>query len=98
VDHYQVLQVSRDADPAVIDKAYRVLAMQNHPDRQPEAERREANARIVRINEAYAVLRDPAKRRAYDRTLPSAAAAGGWERFVDAGLYGLFSDWLRSRR
>ncbi len=98
MDHYQVLHVRRDADPAVIEKAYKALSMKYHPDRLPAEARSEANRRMQRINEAYEVLRDPRRRRAYDRMLPSEGASGsGWERFLEDGLLGLFEDWRRTR-
>jgi curved DNA-binding protein CbpA len=96
VDHYQTLQVSRHAEPEVIDRAWRALAKKYHPDTASPAEREKATRRLQRVNEAYAVLSDPVRRRAYDKTLPGTAGQG-WERFMDAGLWGLFKDWLRSQ-
>jgi curved DNA-binding protein len=63
-DYYDTLGVSRDASADEIRTAYRRLARQNHPDvnKEPEAERR-----FQEISEAYEVLRDEEKRRAYDR-------------------------------
>jgi curved DNA-binding protein CbpA len=101
MDHYRTLQVSRHAEPEVIEKAYKALVMKYHPDRTPPAHRAEATEQIKRINAAYAVLGDPAARRRYDSTLPSAHAGvdagSGWERFLEDGLVGLFTDWLRAR-
>jgi curved DNA-binding protein CbpA len=94
--HYDVLQVSRDAEPEVIARAYKALAMKYHPDRRPEGEKQEATARLSRINDAYAVLGDPSRRAAYDSTVPGKeASVSGWERFLDDGLVGLFLDWRR---
>jgi DnaJ-class molecular chaperone len=95
-DHYKTLQVSRHAEPEVIEKAYKALAMKHHPDRAAPERKDEATRRLQRINEAYAVLSDPSKRRRYDETLP-AEGDGGWERFLDAGLWGLFKDWVERR-
>ena len=64
-DYYAILGVGRDADDPTIKKAYRKLAMQHHPDRNGGD--REAEARFKEITEAYDVLRDPDKRRIYDR-------------------------------
>lgn len=97
-DHYETLQVSRDAEPEVIDKAYKALSMKYHPDRARPDERSRATRRMQRINEAYAVLGDPARRCRYDKVLPSRPGAAAWELFLDKGLVGLFVDWRRSRR
>ncbi len=63
-DYYEVLGVDRGADAAAIKKAYRNLAMQYHPDRNPGD--CEAAERMKEVNEAYAVLCDPRKRSLYD--------------------------------
>jgi len=63
-DFYALLGVTRDATEADIKRAYRKLAMDYHPDRNPAPE---AEARFKEITEAYEVLRDPQKRSAYDR-------------------------------
>jgi curved DNA-binding protein CbpA len=63
-DPYKVLQVDSEADPEVIQAAYRRLAQKYHPDlaANPEAARR-----MVAINEAWSILRDPESRAAFDR-------------------------------
>ncbi len=63
-EFYVLLGVARDATEADIKKAYRKLAMEFHPDRNPAPE---AEAKFKEITEAYEVLRDPQKRAAYDR-------------------------------
>ena len=63
-EFYALLGVTREATEADIKKAYRKLAMEYHPDRNPAPE---AEARFKEITEAYEVLRDPQKRSAYDR-------------------------------
>jgi curved DNA-binding protein len=62
-DYYAALGVPRDADAEAIKKAYRKLARQHHPDvsKEPDAE-----ARFKEVAEAYATLKDPEKRAAYD--------------------------------
>jgi curved DNA-binding protein len=64
-DYYQILGVSRGANADEIRKAYRKLAMQYHPDRNPDD--KQAEERFKEINEAYQVLNDPQKRAHYDR-------------------------------
>lgn len=65
IDYYEQLGVARDADGSTLKSAYRKMAMQFHPDRNPGDE--EAEARFKAIGEAYEVLKDPQKRAAYDR-------------------------------
>ncbi|HET6580172.1 MAG TPA: DnaJ domain-containing protein, partial [Gemmatimonadales bacterium] len=72
-DFYVLLGVSRDATETDIKKAYRKLAMDFHPDRNPAPE---AEARFKEITEAYEVLRDPQKRSAYDRYGKAGVGAG----------------------
>ena len=91
MDHYRTLQVTRSADPEVIERAYKALSMKHHPDRAVPRDRAAATVRMQRINEAYAVLRDPAARARYDRTL-APEGASGWDQFWDRGLVGLFVD------
>lgn len=88
-DHYRTLQVTRDAEPEVIERAYKALSMKHHPDRMPPERRREATVRMQAINEAYAVLKDPVRRRRYDSTMAPERALG-WDRFLEDGLVGLF--------
>ena len=65
-DYYQILGLSKNATADQIKKAYRKLAMQYHPDRNPGKEEW-ANAKFKEINEAFSVLGDPEKRRQYDQ-------------------------------
>ncbi len=65
-DYYKILGVPRNASDEEIKKAYRKLAMQYHPDRNPGREKW-ANEKFKEINEAYGVLGDPQKRRQYDQ-------------------------------
>lgn len=94
-DYYRILQVSRDADPEVIEKAYRVLARKRHPDVRPE--RADAHDAMIELNEAYAVLSDPVKRAAYDATLPPShdELIEALKVFWDSGLIGLYRRYAR---
>jgi curved DNA-binding protein len=64
-DYYAILGVAKSAGANDIRKAYRKLAMQYHPDKNPGREEW-ANSKFKEINEAYAVLGDPDKRKRYD--------------------------------
>jgi molecular chaperone DnaJ len=64
-DYYEVLGVERDADGAAIKKAYRRLAVQHHPDKNPGDKASEE--KFKEASEAYSVLSDPDKRQRYDR-------------------------------
>jgi len=102
-DPYKVLQVDREADPEVIQAAYRRLAQKYHPDLAGEAgtpESVEAARRMVALNAAWEVLGDPARRSAFDdgRTLgtPSTApAARPAERHFepDQLRFGRYTGW-----
>lgn len=77
-DHYQTLGIAPSATAEEIRLAYRRLAMRWHPDRNP-GNANAAEERFKRVQIAFAVLKDPAARAAYDneRTAPRASAAGG---------------------
>ena len=87
-DYYQVLGVSQNASDVELKKAYRQLAMQFHPDKNPGDKK--AEDRFKEVNEAYAVLSDPDKRAHYDRfgTAPGTGAGSGFE----TGFGTLFED------
>lgn len=88
-DYYRTLQVSREADAEVIERAYKALARKYHPDHHDVDDRTRANSRMRQLNEAYAVLRDPVARRRYDAGLPPEGAVA-WDVFWDRGLVGMF--------
>ena len=64
-DYYEVLGVGRDCDDPTLKSAYRKMALQYHPDRNPNNQ--DAEEKFKEAAEAYSVLSDPQKRAAYDR-------------------------------
>jgi molecular chaperone DnaJ len=86
-DYYEVLGVARNADSPGIKKAYRRLAMDHHPDRNPGS--KESEERFKEASEAYEVLSDDAKRGQYDRYGHEGLRASGFEGF--SGVDDIFS-------
>jgi curved DNA-binding protein len=82
-DYYKVLGVSRDVSPEDLKKAFRKLAMQYHPDRNPS---KDAEDKIKEINEAYAVLSDAEKRKQYDMY----GAEGFGQRYSNEDIFSNF--------
>jgi molecular chaperone DnaJ len=94
-DYYELLQVERTASDGEIKTAYRKVAMQYHPDRNPDNP--EAEEMFKACSEAYTVLSDPDKRAAYDRYghagVNGAGGFGGGSPFGGQGdLNDIFGD------
>src|ERR1022692_4577352 len=64
VNHYEELQISRNADEETIHRVYRMMAVRFHPDNAKSGDLE----RFLRLQEAYETLSDPARRAQYDRT------------------------------
>ncbi|HEV3215801.1 MAG TPA: molecular chaperone DnaJ [Vicinamibacterales bacterium] len=91
-DYYEILGVDRNASDQQIKSAYRKLALQNHPDRNPGDHASEE--RFKEAAEAYAILADADKRRSYDKfghAGVSSAAGSGFDPSTFAGFEDIFS-------
>jgi molecular chaperone DnaJ len=91
-DYYVVLGLGRNASSQEIKSAYRKLALQFHPDRNPD-KTDESTEKFKEITEAYSVLADPEKRAAYDRF--GHAGVGGAPDFsstIFSGFEDIFGD------
>jgi molecular chaperone DnaJ len=104
-DYYEILGVPRNADESALKKAYRSIAMRDHPDRNPDDAA--AEERFKEASEAYAILSDAQKRSAYDRFghagVGGGAPGGGFQDFGDLGGFtdlfdDLFGDLFGGRR
>ena len=109
-DYYEVLGVSKSATPEELKKAYRKLALQYHPDRNPGD--KEAEEKFKEAAEAYEVLSNPEKRQRYDQFgFAGMSGAGGYsgqgmsmddifsqfgDLFADFGLGNIFGGGFRS--
>ncbi len=88
-DYYELLGVPRDVDDVSLKKAYRKLALQYHPDRNPDDA--EAEQRFKEVSEAYEVLSDPQKRHTYDRFGHEGLRNQGFGGFGGVGVEDIFS-------
>jgi len=90
-DYYEILGISKDAKDEDIKKAYRKLALKYHPDRNPD--NKEAEEKFKKMSEAYAVLSDPEKRKAYDTRGWAGVRDTGFEGFRDVDdIFSSFGD------
>ena len=98
-DYYEVLSLTRSATADDIRKAYRRLAMQYHPDKNPD-NKEESEVRFKEISEAYEVLSDEDKRHRYDQFghqgMKSSFGPGGFDFQRDFTHYGDIEDILGS--
>lgn len=89
-DYYDVLNISREASPSEIKKAYRKLAHKYHPDRNKDTD---AEDKFKEVSEAYEVLSDPQKREQYDR-FGHSASMGGSQRWHTTSPFDLFNSFF----
>ena len=96
-DYYELLGVDRSADAAALKSAYRKLAMQYHPDKNPGDNA--AENKFKEVSEAYEILKDAQKRAAYDQFGHSAFenggmgnGGGGFHGFESSGFSDIFED------
>jgi molecular chaperone DnaJ len=105
-DYYELLGLAKNASPDEVKKAFRKLAMQHHPDRNPDD--KSSEQKFKDVNEAYDVLKDEQKRAAYDR-FGHAAFEGGRGPGGNPGDFGfaqgfadifdeMFGDFMGGRR
>ena len=76
-NYYDILGVKKTATADELKKAYRKLAIQNHPDKHPD-EKEKYEKKFKEINEAYSVLSDANKRAMYDQTGSAEGASRGF--------------------
>lgn len=86
-DYYKILGVERNASQEEIKKKYRKLAAKYHPDKNPDDPT--AQKKFTDLGEAYEVLKDPEKRKLYDR------AGADWKKYQQAGGGADDFDWSR---
>jgi len=88
-DYYEILGVTKTATPEEIKKAYRKVAIQFHPDKNPD--NKEAEEKFKEAAEAYEVLSDADKRAKYDRFGHSKGSSGGYSGGHDMNMEDIFS-------
>jgi len=96
-DYYEILGIAREADDATIKKAYRRLALEHHPDRNPDNP--EAEKAFKEASEAYQVLSDPEKKRIYDNYGHDGLKGQGFSGFTNfedifSSMGGIFEEFF----
>jgi len=96
-DYYEVLGIARNADETEVKKAYRALALEHHPDRNPGD--KESEEKFKEASEAYEVLRDQEKRNLYDRFGHDGLKNTGFQGFsnfdeIFSSFSGIFEDFF----
>lgn len=91
-DYYKILGVERNATEAELKSAFRKLALQYHPDRNPG--NKQAEEKFKEINEAYEVLSDPQKRAKYEQVGDSYTS---WQQHGTPGSFN-WNDWVASQQ
>lgn len=89
-DYYEILEIQRGASEVEIKAAYRKMALQFHPDRNPS---HEAEDRFKEASEAYEILSDPQRRALYEQYGHAGLESRGFHGFNDVGdIFSHFSD------
>lgn len=88
-DYYEILGISKTATPEEIKKAYRKVAIQFHPDKNPD--NKEAEEKFKEAAEAYEILSNPDKRAQYDRFGHSRPGGGGFSGSGNMNMDDIFS-------
>src|SRR3954467_5328051 len=98
-DYYETLGVTKTSSPDEVKKAYRKLAIQYHPDKNPGDKKAEEH--FKELSEAYEILSDPQRRQMYDQFGHAATGAGGpgggaggfdFQGFGGASINDIFGD------
>ena len=95
-NYYEILGVTKEADGEEIRKQYRKLAMEYHPDRNPDNS--DAEAQFKEVAEAYGVLTDPVKRKEYDAHLASGGAQQQYQSGFSYSQEDILKDLFRDPR
>jgi molecular chaperone DnaJ len=89
-DYYEVLAVERNADADTLKKAFRKLAMQYHPDRNPGD--KDAEDKFKEASEAYEILSDPDRRARFDRFGHQGVEGVGSQGFNNVNVNDIFGE------